>query len=246
MVAELQPLLEASLAESTTHLLESTVRETMQQELTQLKNRIVREGEVDPASIEQCEQESARLDNLTKQRTDLDQAAQTLRRTITKLTEVSQARFVSTFNAVNRNFSELVPKLFGGGSARLELLDPSKPLESGIDIIARPPGKKLKSVELMSGGEKALSAICLVFAMFLERPSPLCVLDEVDAPLDEANVVRFLSMIKEMSTRIQFLMITHNKQSMTICDKLVGVTMSEPGASTVISVSLQEAYSQVA
>ena len=134
-----------------------------------------------------------------------------------------------------------MPQLYGGGSGRLELLDPSRPLESGVEITARPPGKKLKSIELLSGGEKAMCALALIIGMFLERPSPLLVLDEVDAPLDEANVGRFLAMIQKMSDKTQFLVITHNKQSMAACDALVGVTMQQPGATTIVSVSLEEA-----
>ncbi len=214
-----------------------------QDEVGKLKSRMIREGEVDPTSIERCEEETKRLEDLEIQKIDLEAAYRTLRRTVERLIEISQERFISTFEAVNKNFSELVPKIFGGGSARLELTDPANPLESGVEIIARPPGKKLKSIELLSGGEKTLCAISLIIAMFLERPSPICVLDEVDAPLDEANVVRFLSFVKEMSTKTQFLLITHNKQTMSVCDHLVGVTMEQPGASKIVTVSLEEAYS---
>ena len=196
--------------------------------------------------LKSIKEESARLEELQSQRTDLEEASRTLRRTVRRLTEISKTRFLQTFEAVSENFSKLAPRLFGGGRARLELLDPENPLESGVEIIARPPGKKLKSIELMSGGEKALCAISLIFAMFLERPSPLCVLDEVDAPLDDANVVRFLTMVKEMSSRTQFLVITHNKQTMSVADKLVGVTMQQPGATSVVSVSLQDAYEYAA
>jgi chromosome segregation protein len=226
--------------------LELKVRQEFSEELGKLKSRIAREGEVDPSSIQRYEEERKRLEDLSAQRHDLDHAAQVLKRTIERLTETSEKRFVATFNAVRENFSKLVPRLFGGGRGSLELLDPSKPLDSGVEIIARPPGKKLKSIELMSGGEKALCATALILGMFMEKPSPLCVLDEVDAPLDEANLVRFLSLIKDMSKRTQFLMITHNKNSMATSDRLIGVTMQEPGASRTISVSLQEAYSQVA
>ncbi|NDC38293.1 MAG: chromosome segregation protein SMC, partial [Proteobacteria bacterium] len=163
-----------------------------------------------------------------------------------QLTNTSQQRFLETFTAVRDNFSRLIPRLFGGGKGSLELTDPLHPLESGVEIVARPPGKKLKSIELMSGGEKALCATALIFSMFLVRPSPLCVLDEVDAPLDDANLVRLLSMIKEMSARTQFIMITHNKQSMSAASNLVGVTMQEPGATRIIAVSLQEAFKQSA
>ena len=126
------------------------------------------------------------------------------------------------------------------------MTDPNNPLESGLDIIVRPPGKKLRSIELLSGGEKALCATALILAVFSVRPSPLCVLDEVDAPFDEANVGRFLALIRDMSLRTQFVLITHNKQSMSVADNLVGVTMQEPGSSRVITVSLQEAMSHAA
>jgi len=216
------------------------------EELGKLKQRIQREGEVDPSSIEQYEEERIRLENLETQRDDLTKAASTLRKTIARLQQTSVERFLATFEQVQQNFSQLVPRMFGGGKGTLELEDPSKPLETGVSIIARPPGKKLKSIDLLSGGEKALCATAMIFSMFLVRPSPLCVLDEVDAPLDDANLVRFLSVIKEMSSKTQFILITHNKASMAASDKLVGVTMEQPGASKVITVSLQEAYGQVA
>lgn len=216
-----------------------------QEEIARLRSRIQREGDVDPTAIERCDEEMARLTELEAQRHDLDQAASTLKTTIKRLTETSERRFMATFAAVSDNFSRLMPRLFGGGKGSLALTDPEHPLESGVEIIARPPGKNLKSIDLMSGGEKALCATGMIFAMFLVRPSPLCVLDEVDAPLDEANLGRFLEMIKDMSAKIQFLLITHNKSSMSVADSLVGVTMQEPGASKVIAVSLQDAYSHV-
>lgn len=221
--------------------LSSDDKQQLQARVTQLRNRIVREGEVDPSSIEQYESERERLDGIVRQREDLERAAATLRESLDRLTATSEARFLATFHAVRRNFARLVPSLFGGGAGDLTLSDPTKPLDSGIEIAVRPPGKKLKSIDLMSGGEKALCATALIFSMFLERPSPLCVLDEVDAPLDEANLQRFLKLIKEMSASTQFLMITHNKASMTAADTLVGVTMPTPGASKLITVSLQEA-----
>jgi chromosome segregation protein len=226
--------------------LAESVRMELSEELQRLRTRIVREGDVDPSSIQRFEEEAARLDELESQHRDLDSAAKTLQQTIERLTETSQRRFQATFDAVKAQFEKLVPRLFGGGRGTIDLVDPTRPLETGIDILLRPPGKKPKSIDLLSGGEKALTATALIIAMFLERPSPLCVLDEVDAPLDEANLIRFLQLLKEMSSRTQFMMITHNKQSMTMSDRLIGVTQQEPGASQVISVSLQEAYSQVA
>ena len=228
--------------------LDEETKAKYQEEVRRLRERILREGDVDPESVDRYEAERERLIDLKTQRDDLEKAAVTLRKTITKLTDTAEKRFVSVFNAVGRNFSALVPQLFGGGKGSIELSDPAKPLDSGIEITMRPPGKKPKSIDLLSGGEKALTAVALIFAMFIERPSPLCVLDEVDAPLDEANLIRFVSMVKEMSLKTQFIMITHNKRSMAVADHLVGVTMEEPGASKTISVSLQEAdaYSQVA
>jgi chromosome segregation protein len=176
----------------------------------------------------------------------LERASRVLKKTITRLVETSVERFMTTFEAVRNNFSKLIPRLFGGGRGTLELTNVADPLESGLEIVVRPPGKKLKSIELLSGGEKALCAMALIFSMFMQRPSPLCLLDEVDAPLDDANLRRFLSLMKDMSARTQFLMITHNKQSMSASDNLVGVTMQEPGATKLLTVSLEEAYRHVA
>lgn len=229
-----------------TEKLQGDQRAAMTEEVEKLKARVIREGEVDPSSIEQYQVEKIRLDELESQKVDLESSIATLEQTVAQLTTTSQQRFLATFNAVRDNFSKLIPRLFGGGKGTLELTDPQNPLESGVEIVARPPGKKLKSIELMSGGEKALCATGLIFSMFLVRPSPLCVLDEVDAPLDDANLVRLLSMIKEMSQRTQFIMITHNKQSMSAASNLVGVTMQEPGATRIITVSLQEAFKQIA
>jgi chromosome segregation protein len=239
--------LEAALARASGfERLGAQVADELKQELFKLRSRVMREGEVDSSAIERFEQENTRLESLLLQRDDLRQAAATLNDTIERLTVVSKQKFLATFEAVKKNFSELIPRLFGGGKGELELTDPQTPLDSGVEIVARPPGKKLKSIELLSGGEKALCATALVFSMFLESPSPLCILDEVDAPLDEANLLRFLSLIRDLSVKTQFIMITHNKQSMASADNLVGVTMEQPGASKMIAVSLKEAYSQVA
>ncbi len=222
-------------------LLAQEVRRELEGRVLGMRQRLEREGEVDPSCIEQHEVENKRLEDLISQREDLVRAIETLSTTLVELTEACARRFIQTFESIRKNFAIFGPKLFGGGSAELFMSDPEKPLESGIEIIVRPPGKKPKSIDLLSGGEKALCAIALVFSMFMVRPSPLCVLDEVDAPLDEANVHRFVSFIKEMSARTQFLMITHNKASMAAADTLVGVTMPQPGASKVLTVSLQDA-----
>ena len=240
--------IERDVAESEGAVLElgDEEKSAQREEVGRLRSRVLREGEVDSTSIARYEEEKARLENLTAQRSDLEAAAVTLRKTIERLTITSEKRFLATFAAVKENFARCVARLFGGGKGGLELMDPSHPLDSGVEIVVRPPGKKLKTIDLMSGGEKALCAISMIFALFMHRPSPLCVLDEVDAPLDDTNLVRFLSMVKDMSGKTQFLMITHNKQSMAMARNLVGVTMQQPGASKVITVSLQEAYAHVA
>jgi chromosome segregation ATPase len=227
-------------------LLVQDLRAQLEQRVLSIRQRLEREGEVDPTVIEQHEAESKRLEDLTNQHRDLIEASETLQETLKELSEACTRRFVATFEAIRGNFAVFGPKLFGGGSAELRLVDPTNPLESGVEIVVRPPGKKPKSIDLLSGGEKALCAIALVFSMFMVRPSPICVLDEVDAPLDEANVERFVNFIKEMSARTQFLMITHNKVSMAAADTLVGVTMPTPGASKILTVSLQEAVKHVA
>lgn len=227
-------------------LLAEQQRRELEARVAGVRQRLEREGEVDPGVVEQHEAESKRLDDLTTQRDDLNSAITTLNTTLGELSEACIRRFLSTFGAISKNFAFFGPKLFGGGSAELRLINPEDPLASGVEVLVRPPGKKPKSIDLLSGGEKALCAIALVFSMFMVRPSPLCVLDEVDAPLDEANVQRFIAFIKEMSQRTQFLMITHNKASMAAADTLVGVTMPTPGASKILTVSLQEAVQQVA
>ncbi len=232
--------LEESLSESIENIKE------LELAAHQLRTRIHREGEVDPESIVRFEEENTRLLDIESQVKDLRDAKETLEKTIVTLSETARVRFVNMFHRVKQNFQNLAPRLFGGGKGSLELINSDDPLEGGVDIMVRPPGKKLKSIDLLSGGEKALTATALIFSIFLERPSPLCVLDEVDAPLDEANLHRFLTLIKELSSKTQFLMITHNKSSMTQADVLVGVTMEEPGASKMISVSLREALSQAA
>lgn len=227
--------------QETTELLPDHARRELDARVTGMRQRLEREGEVDPSVIEQHEVEAKRLEDLTTQREDLVRAIEILSVTLVELQEACARRFIQTFETISKNFAIFGPKLFGGGKAELHLENPEKPLESGVEILVCPPGKKPKSIDLLSGGEKALCAIALVFSMFMVRPSPICVLDEVDAPLDEANVHRFVAFIKEMSARTQFLMITHNKASMAAADTLVGVTMPQPGASKVLTVSLQDA-----
>lgn len=219
--------------------------QSLQQNAQQLRTRLQREGEVDPDSVERFEQESVRLESMKKQFGDLDEACTTLRRTIRQLKEISRERFLETFNAVSTRYTELIPRLFGGGAGRLELLNPEDPLTSGVEVTVRPPGKNLRTLDLLSGGEKALAATAILMAMFLHRPSPICVLDEVDAPLDDANLGRFLELIRENQDKAKFLIITHNKLTMASVDRLVGITMQEKGVSTAVSVTLEESEEQV-
>ncbi len=217
----------------------------LENESAGLRQKLEREGDVDPEVVFLCKKEEERLEELQAQRSDLEQAVGTLERTIRQLKDVSRKRFLSTFESVNEKFKVLVPRLFGGGAGFMELIDPEDPLTSGVELTVRPPGKKLRSMELMSGGEKALAATAVLIAMFLHRPSPICVLDEVDAPLDDANLERFLDLIEEIAQSTQFLIITHNKQSMAAADKLIGITMQEKGVSTALTVALDEAERQL-
>ena len=203
-----------------------------------LKAKIDRLGPVNMMAIEQFDELETRHVFLTTQRTDLvDSIAQTSQ-AIKRIDETSKVRFREAFTAIQQNFQVTFSTLFGGGRAGLTLLDEDDPLESGIDIVASPPGKRLQSVQLLSGGEKALTAIALMFAIFRFKPSPFCLLDEIDAPLDDANVGRFVEMLRGMLDRTQFILITHNRRTMEIANRLYGVTMEEPGVSKLISVQL--------
>ncbi|WP_425530570.1 chromosome segregation protein SMC [Wohlfahrtiimonas chitiniclastica] len=208
--------------------------------LKSVQQKLSRLGAVNLVAIEECQQLSQRKQYLDEQDQDLNAALSELEIAIHKIDQETRERFMSTFNAVNQDFSKLFPRLFGGGEAYLELKGEDA-LSSGVNIIARPPGKKPGTIHLLSGGEKALTAAALVFAIFNLNPAPFCILDEVDAPLDEANVRRLGALLKEMSDRVQFIFITHNKTTMSVAESLIGVTMSEPGVSRLVSVDLAEA-----
>ncbi len=205
------------------------------QELSEL---IARMGEINLHAIEEYNELDQRYTFLTTQKNDLEQALAQLEEAIARINETSKQRFKEVFDLVNARFQELFPRCFKGGQARLVLTDEDNLLESGIEIFAQPPGKKNATVEMMSGGEKAMTAVALIFAIFLIKPSPFCLLDEVDAPLDEANVGRYNDLIRELTDRSQFIVITHNKRTMQIADTLYGVTMEEPGCSKLVSVNL--------
>jgi chromosome segregation protein len=210
------------------------------EELDRLGRRIARLGAINLAAIEEYEQESQRKVYLDAQAEDLESALETLLEAIRKIDKETRTRFKQTFEAVNSRLGELFPKVFGGGHAYLELTGEDL-LDTGVSLMARPPGKRNASVHLLSGGEKAMTAVALIFAIFHLNPSPVCLLDEVDAPLDDANVSRFASLIEEMSADVQFLVITHNKITMEMADYLMGVTMQEPGVSRLVSVDVDEA-----
>ncbi len=215
----------------------STVEE---QRATELRGLIERMGEINLTAIEESEELQKRFDFLTTQRADLESAMSLLETAIEKINRTSRKRFRDTFEAVDAQFQAVFPRMFGGGKAHLQLTNPEDMLETGIEIIAHPPGKKVsQNIELLSGGEKALTAVSLLFAIFLVKPSPFCILDEVDAPLDEANVGRFNQVVREMTDRSQFILITHNRRTMEIADRLYGVTMEEPGVSKLVAVNLR-------
>ncbi|MHB8763545.1 MAG: chromosome segregation protein SMC [Deferrisomatales bacterium] len=204
-------------------------------------------GEINLLAIEEYGDRRQRFEFLEAQRQDLEGSLASLKQAIARINRVSRERFGETFEKVRDTFRELYPKLFRGGEAELLLTEPDDLLETGVDIVARPPGKKPQHINLLSGGEKALTAVALIFSIFLVKPSPFCILDEVDAPLDEANIGRFAELVRAMSATSQFFLITHNKSTMEGADHLHGVTMGEPGVSRVVSVRLaQEAPAEAA
>jgi chromosome segregation protein len=213
-------------------------RMTAEEAIAELRAKIDKLGPVNMMAIEQFAELDTRHTFLTTQRKDLvDSIAQT-NEAIRRIDETTHARFREAFTQINANFQVTFSTLFGGGRAGIALLDDNDPLDSGIDIVASPPGKRLQSVQLLSGGEKALTAIALMFAIFRYKPSPFCLLDEIDAPLDDANIGRFVEMLRGMLDRTQFIIITHNRKTMEIADRLYGVTMEEPGVSKLISIQL--------
>ena len=205
----------------------------MQQEIAEL-------GAINMAALEELSTSRERKEFLDAQERDLTEALEILENAIRRIDRETRELLQSTFNTVNGHFGRLFPVLFGGGEARLEMTG-DEILDAGVQVIARPPGKKNTSIHLLSGGEKALTAIALVFSMFHLNPAPFCLLDEVDAPLDEYNVGRFCEIVREMSSRVQFLFISHNKLTMEMASHLMGVTMQEQGVSRVVAVDIEEA-----
>jgi chromosome segregation protein len=212
----------------------------LQEALTRVGTGIQRLGAVNLAAIEEHRTESERKTYLDAQHADLMEALETLERAIRRIDRETRERFKATYEQVDAGLKQMFPRLFGGGEAYLELTD-NDWLAAGVTIMARPPGKRNATIHQLSGGEKALTAVALVFAIFELNPAPFCLLDEVDAPLDDANVGRFSRMVAAMSERTQFLFVTHNKVTMEIAGHLTGVTMQEPGVSRLVAVDVDEA-----
>ena len=214
---------------------------TVDQMIATLREKIDRLGPVNMMAIEEFDDLDERFEFLSSQKEDLVGSISATGDAIASINDTTREKFRDAFDAINTHFQETFSTLFGGGRAGLVLLDETDLLESGIDIIAQPPGKRLQSIQLLSGGEKALSAMSLMFAIFKYKPSPFCLLDEIDAPLDEANIGRFVEMLRGMQSETQFILVTHNRKTMEIADRLYGVTMEEPGVSKLISVQLGQA-----
>ena len=232
--------LDADVNELVESLPEDADPEAWETELENLQIRITRLEPVNLAAIQEFEEERKRKDYMDEQNDDLCKALQTLENAIAKIDRKTRTRFKDTFEKVNKGVQELFPRLFGGGHAYLELTGEDL-LTTGVTIMAQPPGKRVSSLHLLSGGEKALTAVAFVFAIFRLNPAPFCMLDEVDAPLDDANVARFCSLVQEMSDTVQFVFVTHNKITMEMAHQMSGVTMSEPGVSRLVQVDVNEA-----
>ncbi|HKY61340.1 MAG TPA: AAA family ATPase, partial [Gemmatimonadota bacterium] len=207
--------------------------------LEEVRRKLANLGPVNMLALEEFEEESTRLEFLTRQRDDLVAARQQLEEAIRRINRTARELFVQTFDQVRANFDITFKTLFEGGHADVLLADPEDPLESPIEIVASPRGKRIATINLLSGGERALTALSLLFAIYRVKPSPFCILDEVDAPLDDANVSRFVNMIRHFSRETQFIVVTHNKRTMEAADYLYGITMEEPGVSALVSVSLE-------
>ena len=219
--------------------------ESWQKKLDQIAKRIERLGPINLAAIDEFKDQKERMDYLDSQHEDVEKSLETLETAIRKIDKETRTKFKETFDKVDAGFKELFPKLFGGGHAYLELTGEDL-LDTGVSVMARPPGKRNSSIQLLSGGEKALTAVAMVFSIFQLNPAPFCMLDEVDAPLDDANVARYCKLVQEMSQKVQFIFITHNKVTMQVANQLSGVTMQEPGVSRLVSVDVEEAAAMAA
>jgi len=238
--SQLAPAAEPAAAEA------GPTPEAMEAELGRYRTKMARIGDVNLGAIKEYQQLKDRHEFLQTQKEDLEKAIEDLQKVIRKINTVSQERFMQTFLAINEKLGEVFPRLFNGGTAELVLTDPDKPLETGVEYMIHPPGKKLTRMSLLSGGEKAMAAIAFIFAIFLIRPTSFCLLDEIDAPLDESNVFRFNDLLQHIGEKSQIIMITHNKRSMEFADMLFGITMEQKGVSKVVSVNLKQPEAQAA
>ena len=216
------------------------IRPEIESRVNRLRKQLKLMGAVNTDSLRDLDMLENRFTQLSAQLQDLVEARQTLEDIIRKINSESRRLFSETFETIRKNFQELFRQVFGGGEGDIILEDPDDVLDCGIDIAARPPGKELRSISLLSGGEKTMTAIALIMAIFKSKPSPFCILDEVDAALDEANVERFTAVVKAFQQTTQFIMITHHKRSMTVADVLYGVTMEESGISKRMSVRFED------
>jgi chromosome segregation protein len=210
----------------------------LERQIKRLRGRLGSLGSVDEETIKDYEETKSRYEFLSSQVNDLQKTEHSLQDAITELKGIIETQFVETFNKLGEEFSHYFTTFFGGGSAKLVLTQPDNPVESGIDIVARPPGKRLQNLAALSGGERALTGTALLFAVLRANPAPFCVLDEVDAALDDANIVRFAGALKGLSEQTQFILITHNRGTMEVADALYGVSMDDDSASTVLSLRL--------
>ena len=224
---------------------ENMTEELLVEEISKIETSIERIGPINLAAAEEYKLEEERNSEIDTQMSELNSALETLQGAIKKIDLESRTKFKDTLDKLNIKLGELFPKLFGGGFAKLELTERDL-LESGVLFKAMPPGKKNVNVSQLSGGEKALSSIALVFSFFSLNPAPFCILDEIDAPLDDFNTSRFINMVEEMSEKVQFIFVTHNKISMEKSKQLMGVTMQEPGVSRLVSVDVDEALKMAA
>ena len=221
---------------------------TQEELLDEKKREREKLGSVNLRADDETEKYKTEIKKMEQDRQDLVTAILKLKQSITELNQKGRERLLDAFERVSRKFNEVYTKLFNGGSAKLELVDSDDPLDAGLEMLVSPPGKRLQSITLLSGGEQALTALSLIFAVFLTNPSPICVLDEVDAPLDDANVTRFCNLLNELTkiTSTRFIIVTHHALTMSKMDRLYGVTMPEKGISQLVAVDLQKAESMVA
>ena len=219
---------------------ETQIPEELEKQLQDLRNKLAKMGDINMGAIKEYEEYHTRFEFLTVQQADLEKAIDDLNKVIKKINKITQERFLKTMDQINIKLNEVFPRLFGGGKASLIMTEPEKPLDSGVEFMVHPPGKKLTRLSLLSGGEKALSAIAFIFSIFFIKPASFCILDEIDAPLDEANVYRFNELLKIIGEKSQIIMITHKKKSMEFADTLFGITMEQKGVSKLVSVDFKK------